>query len=1542
MVRDEHDLRRRLTRRRGGQAPDGRALEAAVAEAERRVEQRRARAPVPTYPTDLPVAERRDDLVAAIRDHQVVIVAGETGSGKSTQLPKICLEAGRGIRGLIGHTQPRRLAARTVAERVAEELGSEVGDAVGYTVRFTDRVGDRTFVKVMTDGILLAEIQRDRLLTRYDTLIVDEAHERSLNIDFILGYLKQLLPRRPDLKVIVTSATIDTERFSRHFDDAPVIEVSGRTYPVEVRYRPVGEDPEDDRDPVQAICDAVEELAREGPGDVLVFLSGEREIRDTADALARVDLARTEVVPLYARLSAAEQHRVFQSHAGRRVVLATNVAETSLTVPGIRYVVDPGTARISRYNRRTKVQRLPIEAISQASANQRAGRCGRVAPGICIRLYAETDFVARPAFTEPEILRTNLASVILQMTAIGLGDVAAFPFVEPPDARSVTDGVVLLEELGALEPGGSDAGRRLTPVGRRLAQLPLDPRLGRMVLEAEGNGCVAEVMVIAAALSIQDPRERPTGKEQAAAELHGRFAAGDSDFLAYLRLWDHLRHEQAGRTSSAFRRMCKAELLNYLRVREWQDIHGQLRQVMRTIGVRPNTEAAAPDQVHMALLAGLLSHVGVRDGRTKEFLGARNARFAVAPGSTFFKAPPHWVMVAELVETNRLWGRVAAPIQPAWVERLGAHLVKRSYGEPWWDEKRGAAMADERVTLYGVPVVTGRKVPYARVDPVAARDLFIAHALVDGEWNAHHAFVQDNTKLVDEVLALEDRARRRDILVGEPERFAFYDERLPDDVVSVRHFDRWWKQEQRRHPDLLTFSLDDLIDPAAGDVSPASYPLVWHQDDLTLPLTYTFDPASDLDGVTVDVPLPLLDQVSVEGFDWQVPGLRPELVTALIRSLPKEERRHLIPAGPHVQAFLARATPFEAPLAEALSRDLGAAAGVFIPTGSWDVGRVPDRLRMTFRVLGEHGRPLAWSKDLPALQSHLRGRLRAAVRAASRHIERDGLTAWTIGTLATSAETEVGGFPVRAYPALVDEGETVAVRVFTDPGEQWEAMWAGTARLLQLGTPPPVAALQRRLSKETKRALAQAPYATAAEVLDDCVAAALDHLLAVSGGPAWDEAGYGALEEAVRDRLVDTAVGVAALAGKVLSGTRRIDGRLDGFTAGRRPAGAHRHHRPVGPPRASRLRAVHRDDEAPRRRALPPGRGTAPRQAGQGHPTRPCADGTGAARGGDLRPPAGGPYLPRHGRAPLADRGASGEPVRPDAGDPPARQREAPAPGDRPAPAARAIGLSGGTADGTAGAGTSSFTATGNPSTSRSAGNLTHQVPAMAIVAKPPNTMAALGPTNWPATPDSKAPSSFDPPRKTPSTARTLPRFSRGVMRGTKVLRMNMLTASAPERAAMATSATVKLWVAPSTIVPAPKPATATSNVRPTRRVIGRMARAAHTRPAPMPPAARSQPRPTESTPRRSVAMAGRRAMAPPNSTANMSSERAPRRTGSLRMKRRPSMALVHPARGRAASRPSCPPGSSAAGTGAFGAAGAMWRRTTASAEATKRTELAM
>ncbi|MFF9363213.1 ATP-dependent RNA helicase HrpA [Streptomyces griseoluteus] len=1164
-LRDAHRLGRRLEGARKIRKPEARAavlaeLEGEVDKAASRMAERRSRVPSVSYPEQLPVSQKKDAIAAAIRDHQVVIVAGETGSGKTTQIPKICVELGRGLRGMIGHTQPRRIAARTVAERVADELHTPLGETVGWKVRFTDQVNpDATFIKLMTDGILLAEIQNDRELRAYDTIIIDEAHERSLNIDFLLGYLAQLLPKRPDLKVVITSATIDPERFSRHFGDAPIIEVSGRTYPVEVRYRPLlEEDSSDaDRDQITAITDAVEELMGEGPGDILVFLSGEREIRDTADALEKKKYRSTEVLPLYARLSHAEQHRVFQQHTGRRIVLATNVAETSLTVPGIKYVIDPGFARISRYSHRTKVQRLPIEPVSQASANQRKGRCGRTSDGICIRLYSEDDFLARPEFTDAEILRTNLASVILQMTAAGLGDIEKFPFIDPPDHRNIRDGVQLLQELHALDPAQKDPRKRLTDTGRKLAQLPVDPRLARMVLEAAKNGCVREVMVIAAALSIQDPRERPADKQTQADQQHARFRDETSDFLAYLNLWRYLREQQKERGSSSFRRMCKQEYLNFLRVREWQDIYLQLRTVAKQMDIHLNEDDAPADRVHVSLLAGLLSHVGmkdVKDGNKNEYLGARNAKFAVFPGSSLFKKQPKFLMSAELVETSRLWARVNARIEPEWVEPLAGHLLKRTYSEPHWEKDQAAVMAYEKVTLYGVPIVAQRKVNYGRIDPEVSRELFIRNALVEGDWRTHHKFFADNRKLLSEVEELEHRARRRDIVVDDETLFDFYDQRVPEHVVSGAHFDSWWKRKRHEQPEYLDFEREMLIRESAEAVTKADYPDSWRQGELKFRVTYQFEPGADADGVTVHIPLQVLNQVTDEGFDWQIPGLREEVVTELIRSLPKPIRRNYVPAPNYAKKFLERAVPLQEPLATTMARELKRMVGVPFDAEDFDWAKVPEHLKVTFRIVDERRRKLAEDKDLEALKLQLRPKARkaisqAAAATASRQggpsLERSGLTDWSIGTLSRVFETRRAGQPVKAYPALVDDGDTVSVRLFDTEEEQAEAMWKGVRRLILRNIPVnPAKFASDKLTNAQKLALSANPHGSVQALFDDCAMAAADKLMADFGGPVWDEESYRKLYDKVRADIVDTTVRAVGQVQQVLAAWQAGERRL--------------------------------------------------------------------------------------------------------------------------------------------------------------------------------------------------------------------------------------------------------------------------------------------------------------------------------------------------------------------------------------------------------------
>ena len=1186
LLEDEHRLRRRLEGLRRTRDPQARARQREriaedVAAAEQRVARRRAAVPAISYPEELPVSARREDIAAALRDAQVVVVAGETGSGKTTQLPKIALELGRGVRGRIGHTQPRRIAARSVAERIAEELGTALGSdgAVGWKVRFTDQVSDTTLVKLMTDGVLLAEIGRDRLLRQYDTIILDEAHERSLNIDFLLGYLAQILPRRPDLKLVITSATIDVERVAKHFDDAPIVEVSGRTYPVEVRYRPVvdpddpGQDP--DRDQVSAILDAVDELVAEGPGDILVFLAGEREIRDTQDALEERGLPGTEIVPLYSRLAAAEQHRVFAPHSGRRIVLATNVAETSLTVPGIRYVIDPGTARISRYSHRTKVQRLPIEPISQASARQRSGRCGRLGPGIAIRLYPEEDFLDRPEFTDPEILRTNLASVLLQMAALDLGDVAEFPFVDPPDRRAVADGVALLEELHAVDEHG-----RLTETGRALAALPLDPRMARMVVEADRRGVLEEVLVIAAGLTIQDPRERPAEHQQAADQMHARFADEHSDFLALLNLWRYLAEQQETLSGNQFRRTIKREFLHYLRIREWQDLHGQLRGTAKRLGMRLGEPAAEPDErgITAALLAGLLSHVGVQveadkgdaarkrpadGGRrgSREYLGARNTRFVIAPGTPLAKKPPRWVVAAELVETSRLFARTVARIDPDVVERLAAHLVKRQYSEPRWDAQRGSVVATERVTLYGLPLVVGRRVQYGSIDPVVSRELFIRHALVQGEWTTHHRFWAENQRALEAVAALEERARRRDIAVDEETLVELYDARIPAEVVSTRHFDRWWKQARQQTPDLLTLTPEMLTNAAtAGQVRIEDFPdEVPLTRGLTLPLSYAFAPGAPDDGVTVDVPLAVLDTVaertSGESLAFTVPGLREELVTALLRTLPKQVRRALVPIPDRVREVLPRIDPGE-PLLPALERELRRAAGVVVPPDAWQPDQVPGHLRATFRVVDDQRRPLATGKDLTALRRAVAPQSRASLARAAADLERTGLTSWSIGELPRTVEVSRGGHVVTAHPALVDEGQTVGVRVLATEAEATQLHWRGVRRLLVLAAGSPVRVVVRGLGPGTRLALQFNPDGEIPDLVADCVDAAADELIAAAGGPPRDEEAFTALVSTARTQLLPLTTDTVTRVEAVLTRAREVAVAIAAAPARRVPEAA--------------------------------------------------------------------------------------------------------------------------------------------------------------------------------------------------------------------------------------------------------------------------------------------------------------------------------------------------------------------------------------------------
>ncbi len=1140
--------------------------------------------PAITFPPELPISQRRDDIAAAIRDNQVVIVAGATGSGKTTQLPKICLDLGR---EMIGHTQPRRIAARTVAERIADELGSEMGDLVGYQVRFTDHVSDATRIKLMTDGILLNEIHFDRDLTKYDTIIIDEAHERSLTIDFLIGYLKQLLPRRPDLKLIITSATIDPESFSKHFDGAPIIEVSGRTYPVEVRYRPLvadevsadGEtegsstDPDDldargdrparadDRDYLQGINDGLDELARESSGDVLVFLSGENEIRDAEESIRGRNLPFTEVLPLYGRLSAADQHRVFETSrtpgTRRRIVLATNVAETSLTVPGIRYVIDAGTARISRYSTRAKVQRLPIEAISQASANQRSGRSGRTSDGIAIRLYSEQDFEKRPEFTEPEILRTNLAAVILQMISLGLGAIEKFPFLQPPDSRGIKDGVDLLRELRAVESRGATDEPRITRLGHQITRLPIDPRLARMVLESKQHGTTREVMAIVAGLSIQDPRERPLERRAQADQQHARFADPSGDFLSLLNLWNYLEEQQKDLGSSAFRRLCRAEYLNYLRIREWQDVYRQLVRASKNLGLHVGEPSANPDGVHKSLLAGLLSQIGLKDLQKKDYVGARQSRFVIFPGSALAKKQPNAIMAAELVETSRLFARVAGSIDPAWAAPIAGDLVKRSHSEPHWEKKQGAVVAFERVTLYGVPIIPRQRVQFSRIDPVYARELFIRHALVEGDWESHQNFQDANDRLIDELTELEERTRRRDILVDGDAAFEFYHRRIPADVVSTRSFEGWWRKARAETPDLLTMRADDLLGDEEPEVDEKAYPTTWRQGDQALTLRYRFEPGSHDDGVTVLVPLPLLASLKPVGFDWQVPAFRDELVTALIKSLPKQLRKSVVPAGDWAAKITAElpdepqdpSVPFTATVAGVIKRLTYAP----VAETDFDVSRVPAHLRMTFAVVDEKGRVVGIDKELGALQRSLAADTRRSVARATETapasrvtIQRDGITKWDFDDLPAFVDTKHGDTTIRAYPALVDDAASVSIQLMATAADQALATPRGVRRLLMLGTPSPIAYVQQHLTSAEKLILATSPYQNTAALFADCLTAVVDDVLyrVKPDGIVFTKKEFENVRDRVSGAVMDQMFQTVSLVARTLTAARDADKAL--------------------------------------------------------------------------------------------------------------------------------------------------------------------------------------------------------------------------------------------------------------------------------------------------------------------------------------------------------------------------------------------------------------
>ncbi|MGE0876672.1 MAG: ATP-dependent RNA helicase HrpA [Burkholderiales bacterium] len=1040
--------------------------------------------PVPIYDPALPVCARREDIREAVAKHPVVIVCGETGSGKTTQLPKILLEMGRGSAGMIGHTQPRRIAARTVAARIAEELKVELGGLVGYKVRFNDRVGAHTKIKLMTDGILLAETQGDRELRAYDTLILDEAHERSLNIDFLLGYLRRLMPRRPDLKLVITSATIDADRFSRHFGDAPVLEVSGRLYPVEQRYRPVGGDAEDTTrdEEEEALADAVEELSREGTGDVLVFLPGEREIRDAADTLRKRLKPGIELLPLFSRLSAAEQDRIFRPGAARRIVLATNVAETSLTVPRIRYVVDTGVAKVKRYSYRTKVEQLRVESVSQAAAMQRAGRCGRVADGICIRLYSEDDFKARPRFTDPEVLRSSLAGVILRALSLDLGRVEEFPFVDPPSPKAIADGYDLLAELGAV-----DEARALTPLGRELARLPLDPRVGRMLLGARAEGCLAQMLVIAAALSVQDPRERPLDRQAAADERHAKFADGNSDFLGFLRLWKV--QEMPG-----LRKFCRDNFLSVARLREWKDVHRQLQEAVQELGWKPSSvDPAKPEgarAIHRALLAGLLGNVGMKKDEDSAYAGARGVSFRVHPGS-WTKKPGRWIVAAELVETTRLYARTVAGIDPKWLEELGAHLMKRSRDNPHWEKSRAQVVALERGTLYGLPVYVNRRVNYGPHDPEAARDIFIRSALVEGEFETRAPFFAHNQRLLHDIERLEHKSRRPDILVDDDLVHAFYDARLPAGIHNGADFEKWRREAERDEPKLLYLSRDDLMRHEAAGITTENFPPRMRFGPSDFGLEYHHEPGSPRDGVTMTVPVALLNQVPAARTEWLVPGLLKEKVQAYAKSLPQRLRHKLGPLAEFAARFAAQVEPSDMPLAQALSRHVRSELGLELPVDAFRPDSAPPHLHMNFRVVDEHGRQLGMGRNLGELKRALGAATEAILREEAPLADAERQVVWNFGDLDEMMELRRGGQTLVGYPALVDAGDGVTLQVFDAPERARELHRAGVRRLLAIAFRERVRDLERSLAKD----IALAP------LKEDIVAAAIDRTFLADSVP---------------------------------------------------------------------------------------------------------------------------------------------------------------------------------------------------------------------------------------------------------------------------------------------------------------------------------------------------------------------------------------------------------------------------------------------------------
>lgn len=1065
------------------------ALVKDVALSKQQLAERKLHMPRVTYPESLPISQKRALISDAIRKHQVVIVAGETGSGKTTQIPKICLELGRGIHGMIGHTQPRRIAARSVATRIADELNSPLGKDVGYKVRFSDHTQSNTYIKLMTDGILLAEIQRDPKLLHYDTIIIDEAHERSLNIDFLLGYLKNMLPKRPDLKVIVTSATINTERFSTFFNKAPIIEVSGRSYPVDIEYKPVVVDEANpDKDFLNTVIHAVDEAELHDPlGDILIFLPGEREIRETTHALQQHSMRDTEILPLYSRLSPAEQDRVFKTHRGRRIVLATNVAETSLTVPGIRFVIDSGLARISRYSSQSKVQRLPIEPISQASANQRAGRCGRVAAGLCFRLYAEDDFNNRPEHTDPEIRRTHLASVILQMTSLGLGNIHDFSFMEPPEKRAISDGYRLLEELQAIEK------EQLTQMGKQLVRLPVDPRLARMLIQADRERSLHEVLIIVAALSVQDPRVRPTESQKQADEKHRLFSDKTSDFLSWVKLWDWYHEQSKHLTRSKLKKVCQQHYLAYMRMREWHDLHGQLLSVIGELKMKPNQQAAKPDEVHRAILAGLLSHIALKHPE-KGFMGARNLKLTIFPGSPLAKKPPQWLMAGSLVETSRLFARSIAPIQPEWLEGLAPHLIKRQYSEPHWSSKLAQVSVFEKVTLYGLAIVSKRRIHFGSIDPVVSRELFIRHALVHSEYHTSGQFFKHNQRLLKDIEGMEHKTRRRDLLTEEQVRFDFFDALLPDHICTGKLFEQWRKQAEQSQPRMLFLSKEILLQDAAAAVDVLQYPNFIQVGELKLKLSYHFDPSHKADGITLRVPMLALGQLEANRFEWLVPGMLEEKLALLIKGLPKSLRKNFVPAPAFAKACVDSMVMAEGSLLLAFAKALKRMTGVEVSSSDWNPDGLPKHLSMNFSVLDEHGTSIAQDTNLQLLQHKYAMQVRDNLQqnASASDITRRGITRWDFDVLPDAIQRQQGRSLMQFFPALVDHGQSVSIELFESQHAANKAMLAGMRRLIMLSLHAQVKLLKKSMPKQREISLYYATIGKREALLEDMICNAFD------------------------------------------------------------------------------------------------------------------------------------------------------------------------------------------------------------------------------------------------------------------------------------------------------------------------------------------------------------------------------------------------------------------------------------------------------------------